>query len=135
MSKMTKSELRDILETFRLPIRCDADGDYVIRLPRDEDVGHDVFIFFDLNQDGDILTILSASELKVSDERKGLVFCNKWNAENRCGTAYFDPAGPRIHFDLFEPAHVSRDCLRDDFIKFSMSRCWQFYKEACKEFE
>lgn len=134
MSKMTKSELRDIIETF-LPIRRDDDGDYVTILNKDEDFGHDVLVFFVLNEDGDRLQMHSMTDLEVSDERKGLVFCNKWNTEKAYGQAYFLSGTLRMTFTLNAPANVSRDYLKDDFVKLSMAIIWQFYKEAGKEFE
>lgn len=134
MSKMTKAELRDMLETF-LAIRRDDDGDYVTVLDADQDFGHDVGVFFVLNENGDKLQMMSMTNLTVRDDVKALAFCNRWNTEKSFGQAYFHDGTFRMTFSLNNPADVSREYLKDSFVRLNLAIIWQFYKEVGKEFD
>jgi len=133
MGKMTKNTLRGILDKT-IPTRLDDDGDFVTILPKNENFGHDVLVFFVLNEDGDKFQMLAGSDLKVDDEPKALVFCNKWNTEKSFGQAFFKDGAFRMTFTLSEPADVSNDYLID-FIKLNLAVALQFYSEAGQEFD
>ena len=133
MGKMTKSELRDIIDAI-IPTRRDDDGDFVAILQKDEKFGHDVLIFFVVNEDGDKFQMLAGSDLRVEDKSKALAFCNKWNTEKSFGQAFFKDDVFRMTFTLNEPADVSNDYLKG-FIKLNLAVAWQFYTEAGQEFE
>ena len=133
MGKMTKNTLRGILDKT-IPTRLDDDGDFVTILPKNENFGHDVLVFFVLNEDGDKFQMLAGSNLKVDDEPKALVFCNKWNTEKSFGQAFFKDGAFHMTFTLSEPADVSNDYLID-FIKLNLAVALQFYSEAGQEFD
>lgn len=132
MSKMTKSELRDVIDAI-IPTLRDDDGDYVAILPKDENFGHDVFIFFVLNEDGDKFQMLAGADLKVADASQAIAFCNRWNTEKSFGQAFFKDGAFRMTFTLNEPADVSNEYLKG-FIKLNLAVAWQFYTEIAKEF-
>lgn len=134
MGKMTKSELRDILETF-LAIRRDNDGDYVTVLDADKDFGHNVGVFFVLSENGDKLQMMSMTDLTVRDSEKAMAFCNRWNTEKSFGQAYFYEGTFRMTFSLSNPADVSQDYLKDSFVRLNLAVTWQFFVAVGKEFD
>lgn len=133
MGKMTKSELRDIIDSI-IPTRRDDDGDFVAILQKDEDFSHNVAVYFVLNDDGDKFQMMTHTDLNVQDEERALRFCNTWNTQKSFGQAFFSNGVFRMNFTLNDPAEVPQEYLKS-FISLNLAVAWQYYKEIGKAFE
>ena len=137
MKTMTKSELRDILDSTQFSIRKDEDGDYLTILSADSDFKHDVIVFFVLDEDGDKLQIISfaAFEISKSLEDEAIKFCNQMAGHYSYGQPHFKDGRFRMSAAIRNPAEVSKDWLLDSFIKLHVAVFWQFYKAVGEKFD
>mgnify|MGYP003290809045 CR=1 FL=1 len=137
MKTMTKSELRDILDSAQFSIRKDKDGDYYTTLSADSDFKHDVIVCFVLNEDGDKLQIMSIADFEISKalEDEAIKFCHQMAEHYSYGQPYFKDGRFNMHAAICNPAEVSKDWLLDSFIKLHVAVFWQFYKAVGEKFD
>lgn len=134
---MTKQELRDILDEMQFSIRRDDDGDYYTVLDADKDFGHDVPVFFILNDQGDKLQMLGLTDLEINPglTNEAIGFCNEMNIRYSYGQAMFKNGRFQINAAIDEPGSVSKEYLAESFIKLHLAVFWNFYKEVGKKFD
>jgi len=131
INKLTKTDLRNLLDKGGYASRVDSDGDFYITLEADSDFAHDVLIFFACGEDNGRLTITGmASDFDVpqSDVPNAIVACNDYNINFFFPTAQVFPNNGRIVVNrtwiVGNP--VSPEYLIAE-IKTTVSSIWQFF--------
>jgi hypothetical protein len=136
IDKITKSELRELLDQLNLTHRILDDGNFVCFLDADEKFGYDVNILFSINEDQGSLNVFGCSpKFKISENMvaHALVKCNDHNRESYIGQAYLDKDDDVcISYTVCIDEPVSESFIKENIIKLSIGTFWKFYCDFVK---
>lgn len=124
------STIRDFCDKAGFTTKLDSDGDIAMRLSADSDFGHDVHIFFSV-EDMKWLRIWGTSQLQIRKEQiKDVVMrINEYNRDTRYMKAYYNESKNWIVFERYEliDENVSEEFILNNFVKICPSQIWQAF--------
>ncbi len=129
VTKIKKSDFRKLIDECGYNHKIDSDGDFLMILSADKDFGHDVFIWFIVNEDsGTLIAMAEAEDFNISDDNLAIAYikCNEWNINNTM-KGYINNGQFRISYTIFNDEPVSESFIKENFIKLCPSVFWKFY--------
>ena len=95
--RLTKKQLEDILEEMEIPYGEDDEGDLYTVMEADDDFAYDVVLWFTLNEEGNVLTLIARCVgLQLDDV---LRVANRYNATHHFLTCIANENDRTVGFD------------------------------------
>lgn len=130
---LDKKKLEKLLKEAEIPVYQDDEGDFFTVMEADEDFPKDVYIWFTLNDEGNIMTIMARSdeyELKESN----LIVANKFNISHHFLTCVANEEKNTVGFDYgFNVEGLTEDYFKEKCIHSMCSYIWYAFTELVAE--
>lgn len=137
INKLTKADLRQILDKCKYATALDDDGDYYLIMSADANFDHDVVVYFVVNEEHGRLNIQSFPidyEIDEADMHKAVYICNSFNSEYYRPIVHVNPRRRVIaQTTWFITDEVSEEYMMKE-IKGSVSSMWSFFCRFKEEF-
>lgn len=135
INEISRNLIRECLDELQFANAIDKDGDLYTLLRADEDFGHDVIVYYAV-QDAWLRVFAYAVDYEVEEGDRYVMLdkINKFHLDYIYGTVYIDDHSCiciQQGFLLDEP--VSRDYILKNCIEFTTSRFWKFFCDFDKQ--
>ena len=132
MKGITRDCIRKICDDLGLTSSIDSDGDIRVVLSADEDFGHDVLVFFSVDEKGNWLRVMGmAVDFDASQDNlaKYMLAINNYNRRQKLFKAYMTKEG-RVIIERWElmDEDVSEEFIKENCVKISLPGIWDAFK-------
>lgn len=133
--KFTKDELHAYLESASCQFRTDSDGDVYTLLPADDDFGHDVVVYFYIDNDIWLGVSAFADGFDLKDEEaiiRGIAIANDFSIEAKMPKAFVYNNRFRVEQWMIFDDNVSAEFMRE-YLHLCITMVWRFFVGANKK--
>ena len=132
MKGITRDYIRKICDDLGLTSSIASDGDIRVVLSADEDFGHDVLVFFSVDETGNWLRVMGmavAFDASQDNLAKYMLAINNYNRRQKLFKAYMTKEG-RVIIERWElmDEDVSEEFIKENCVKISLPGIWDAFK-------
>ena len=135
LNKLSRSQLRDMLDGMGIQTSVDSDGDLYTVLGADTDFSHNVIVYFVI--DGDWLGVTGFADGFDIEDRNlaaAIFYANEFNRRAKLPKVFISNNRYRLeHWTLIDE-EVSEAFVRENCIRMIVPMIWRFFAETERQF-